>query len=140
VALTAGVLCVVHASRGQRTHRCFLPHHGDGAAGGSPSGPVPPDPLSMASKKVTTPRRSSWYVGSSAPPSFCIVAFVLVPRFAFSNFLALVSMYVPRKSVKDVTPAVRGSSPAPSAPDPPMLGEIDIDVVLVPLVPTSRPV
>jgi hypothetical protein len=44
----------------------------------------------MTSKNVTTRRRSSLYVGSSASPySLCLLAFVLVSCFVISSFLPL---------------------------------------------------
>jgi hypothetical protein len=62
---------------------------------------VSPAPPPTTSNKVTTRRRSSWYIGSStSPSSLCLLASILASRFVFSDFIALVSMYVPHKSVK----------------------------------------
>lgn len=71
--------------------------------------PTTPASTSATSKNMTTQRRSSQYVGSSvSPSSFCHSAFVSVSFFASPDLLALVSAYVPCKSVKDAIAAARG--------------------------------
>lgn len=76
-------------------------------------------PTTTTSKKMTTWRWSSRYIGSStSPSSLHLLVFVLVSYFVFSNFLALVSANVLLKLVKDTGVAVAGGRSALSVPDP----------------------
>lgn len=102
--------------------------------------PTPSAPTSATSKNMTTQRRSSQYVGLSVSPSSFCHSFVFVSFFASPDLLALVSAYVPCKSVKDAIATARGGPLYCLVPDLSVVDGASTNEITGLPAPTSLPI
>jgi hypothetical protein len=110
VAIPVGAYFIALASRWERT-RQSCPLHGGSTVGDNPSGAIPTRSYTGGFEEGDHPKAVlpvHWFLGVPFfSPSF---SFHLCFLLRLSDFLALVSADMPRKSVKDAGATVRGGS------------------------------